>query len=454
MEYNSTDAFNMMTVDNKEKPVDALVKDIAKNWAIFDKEKITKVMSSKVGSNELVKYIASMSDIQLQAVFPLMSPDQIRVAVPKLQLQHQGVAVLSLNPNQVKCFVDSISSSDRDLLMQNITLLTTSTTKPSENEEMQSVIGFIDPLAMAIAVEHEDIADKVIDATCIMTCDQIQVLIPLLKIDQLKTTLEIVESNETLLPVARKMITKEQKDALIETLEYEFAGLLDDVDTKLDTTCISNLPLDLERLELEVRGFCDKNSTEIVEKDYKNLSDRVTNAKKLIENLQKESRAFLKKLKVPFVVIDESRTELLLLYKNLLEQVQSASNRLRSLYQIIDKGNLKDGIVHKLNQKWETIKDAIKEKSLRESDNSITEDDSIFTDADSSVILYEAVKAIGNPSTIGSIYNITWSQIVECGFRNDEDFKTRGISTLKELEDHIKGLHISNEPLAAAKPPL
>lgn len=457
---------NMAISDNASQPNaessssdtnsdEAMIKNIQTNWRTFDGETIASIMSSKVGAAELLRYVHNLSDEQLGFIFPLMSNEQITCAVPQLVLQQQGIAVLSLNPKQIRHFVKSISGSDRLLLLENITLLMMSEGKASENEELQSLIGFIDPLAMAVAVEQESSADKIIEATCIMTGDQIKVLVPLLNIDQIKSTLENIESSE-ILDIALQMITEEQRKEFIETFEADFAILLEDVENNLESPLTSHLSGDVDSLETAINVFCEKDASFISEMDFINLSTRVLNTKRHIEKTQKESRSFQTKLKVPLLIIDDEHPELLTLYKTLSDRVTGISVRLHTLYQVIDKGNLKDGIIHKLNNKWELIKDRVRENTVREVEPvPASDDDSIFTDSDSSVVLYEAVKAIGNPASIGSIYNITWNQIIETGFRNEEDFKAKGIATLQELENHIKNIQLGtanslNTAVAAA----
>jgi len=61
----------------------------------------------------------------------------------------------------------------------------------------------------------------------------------------------------------------------------------------------------------------------------------------------------------------------------------------------------------------------------------------VFVDEDLSVGLYEAVKTLGNPSTFGDIYKVTWEDIIKCGFRKESDFTEKNIRNLKDLETYI-----------------
>jgi len=65
-------------------------------------------------------------------------------------------------------------------------------------------------------------------------------------------------------------------------------------------------------------------------------------------------------------------------------------------------------------------------------------EDEVFVDEDSSVILYEAIKTIGNPSAIGEAYKISWTQIAKAGFRTAEDLRAKSITSLQELQKYLE----------------
>lgn len=416
------------------------------NWRNYTREQFVEVMSdnSSVVCDELCKYISSMNDEQMQIVFPLMSNERIKKAIPSLQLQQQGIAVLSLNPNQVKVAVSAITASDKQLLLQNISLLTMSETKASENEDLQSIIGFIDPLAMAVAAENPKLVAKVIEASCIMTGEQIKVLVPLLNGEQVKQVLEVIESNE-IQKIVLSMMTDEQKETIAISLKED----LDVLQKKLNEEIAPLIKIEnddkLKLLELNVKEFCSKDSTSICEDEYNDHLDNLNVFKKSIETGQRESRYIQNKIKVPLCILDKSNQDLLDSFNNLSIEVTNTSSKLLQQYQIIDKGNLKDGLIHTLNEKWELIKpNFVKETTNNVNTNDIDANDSelVFMDCDTSVALYEAIKSIGNPATIGDIYKITWNEIIEYGFRTEEDFKRNEIATLKDLEEHIAKLKV------------
>jgi len=67
----------------------------------------------------------------------------------------------------------------------------------------------------------------------------------------------------------------------------------------------------------------------------------------------------------------------------------------------------------------------------------LTSSDTMYVDEERSMILYEAIKLIGNPEAIGNHYSFSWDDIIAAGFRNASDFLEKGISSLEELETFI-----------------
>lgn len=419
--------------------------EVRQNFKSYTKEKFVEIMSddSSIKCDELCRCIASMSDEQLQIIFPLMTNERIKKAIPQLQLQQQGVAVLSLNPEKIRVAVSAITHSDKQILLQNISLLTMSESKASENEELQSIIGFIDPLAMAVAAENPKLVEKVIEACCIMTIDQIKVLVPLLNGTQVKQVLEVIDSDKVQ-KVMLTMTTEDQRTEIIKSLTNDLEYLRKKVSEDIEPLLAEKMEDKLKDLELKVKKFCEKDANDIREGEYIEYLEILNEIKKRIEGGQKDTRNLQNKVKVPMCILDKSNEKLLEEFSKLSIKLTDASSKLLQQYQIIDKGNLKDGLIHSLNEKWELIKDkVIVEKSLRDSDLIDANDSElIFMDCDSSAVLYEAIKSIGNPAAIGEIYNITWNEIIEFGFRTEEDFKRHKISTLKELEEHIAKLKV------------
>lgn len=65
-----------------------------------------------------------------------------------------------MSPEQVRTGINALTPDDRSILMQNISLLTSSSNK----DELQSFISFVDPLAMAIAIQLPELLHRIIEA--------------------------------------------------------------------------------------------------------------------------------------------------------------------------------------------------------------------------------------------------------------------------------------------------
>ena len=64
--------------------------------------------------------------------------------------------------------------------------------------------------------------------------------------------------------------------------------------------------------------------------------------------------------------------------------------------------------------------------------------DSVLLDDSQVILLYEAIKKIGNPKVIGTDhYSMTWNDIINAGFRKSDDFQKKGISSLEELQKYV-----------------
>lgn len=61
----------------------------------------------------------------------------------------------------------------------------------------------------------------------------------------------------------------------------------------------------------------------------------------------------------------------------------------------------------------------------------------MFENDDLALVLYEAVKAIGNPNAVGNHYPMTWNDIILAGFRSPKDFSDKGITNLEELQKFL-----------------
>jgi hypothetical protein len=429
-----------------------LPENVRKNWKHFTDDQLALAMSIPSASNELIKYIAQMDDRQLRIIVPFMDDNQIKKAIPTLELEKQGVAVQVMNPQQIRRCVSVIPPSDRQILLSNINLLMKECggTSAEKSDELQSFISFIDPLALAVAVENPSLVDKILDATSLMTPEQIRVIVPLLNLSQIRQVIENIESEECM-QIMMEMITSEQKKELQAIVESELSmheKKREDVFLpqlhKLTTDSIPSLKRGIE-------AFCeDASFSGNREREFRVLSDQLKKVRHSIEKLQREVRKLQKQLKLPLRLLkkvnnnnnnNNSVEKLFVAYKTLAEQLADISQQLHQQFQILDKGNLKDGLIHSLYSKWQRIKEQWMQQATAQTRQDIeqqcNEKERVFVNEDASVELYEAVKTLGNPAAIGDIYHLTWSDIVELGFRNRTDFASKNITTLKELEDYI-----------------
>lgn len=123
-------------------------REVRQKWRNMIATELRETMAKPAGAAELVRCASQMQEEQLQIIAPYMTDAQIASSIPSLQLQQQNALVLGFTATQVRQAVRAIPGGDRQLLLQNITLITASETDPSKDEEVQGIIGFIDPLAM------------------------------------------------------------------------------------------------------------------------------------------------------------------------------------------------------------------------------------------------------------------------------------------------------------------
>jgi hypothetical protein len=171
------------------------------------------------------------------------------------------------------------------------------------------------------------------------------------------------------------------------------------------------------------------------------LSEQMKKVRSSIEKLQRDIRKTQTQLKLPLRILTKNQQEKLHeLYTTLAEQLVTITQQLHEQALILDKGNLKDGLVHQVYAKWQAIKEQWVQKAAndaREADMQIDSREAVFVEEDQSVVLYEAIKKIGNPAAINDIYKITWDDIIHNGFRTERDFADKRITSLKELEEYI-----------------
>lgn len=138
---------NEISKDKKEE----ILKRIREKWWDLTNEELIDFMVYPFGSAELCRLAHKMSDEKLQIICPYMSEKNITTFIPTIDLQKQGVAIQAFSAHQINSCVRSISKEDRRLLLDNIKLIISSENN-IENEEIQSLITFIDPLAMGMQI--------------------------------------------------------------------------------------------------------------------------------------------------------------------------------------------------------------------------------------------------------------------------------------------------------------
>lgn len=411
-------------------------REVRKKWRTMTDTELRETMAKPVGAAELVRCASQMHEEQLQLIAPYMTDAQIASTIPGLQLQQQGALVLGFTAPQVRQCVRAISSGDRQLLVQNITLITASETDPSKDDEIQGLIGFIDPLAMAVAVERPELVDKVIQATSIMTPDQIRVMVPLLTVPQVRTMIETIVSSEGH-AMATMMLMPEQRTELVAQCVAELAELEAAV-KKLNGDVLALSENRLPELSRLVHAFCNKPLTSLASREHTTLATRLTAAKTQLEKCHREVRNLQRKLKMPNVLLNEGETEgpVRKSFEVVQEELTKLGKTVSAQYQILDNTGESTGLIHKLYDIWTKFQ-ADKGEEIKPEENLVSSEEAIYVDSDLSTALYFAVQSIGNPNTIGDIYQFTWNDIIDSGFRSAEDFASRGITNLKQLETHI-----------------
>mmetsp|Transcript_28999 Transcript_28999/g.40816 ORF Transcript_28999/g.40816 Transcript_28999/m.40816 type:complete len:438 (+) Transcript_28999:99-1412(+) len=400
---------------------------ITKNVKTMTEDQIAIALTTPELAPQLLAVVTKFNDNQLRAAGAIMSLDQIKTTVPKLQLQQTGAFVSAMSPPQVRHLLASLTTDDRNLLMQNIALLTSSSTK----DELESFIAFVDPLAMAIAVGLPELTGRILRSSGVMTVEQIRVCVPVMSLENIRDLISILE-HDSQIDVSISMI--DRKDDLIKLIEDSWPALekqKKDISTRLSALSSRQLP------ELEQRitrlSVSDNKASE-----YDLVVRNMKNTKAEIESLQMTTRDIQAQLKLPLKIASSSSdlfNKAQTLSKELTEIAKELSTHFRS----------NDALINLLNREWESIKPiAAASNSNRETESVQTageplsnSSDSIFED-DRAILLYEAIKEIGNPDAVGSHYAFSWNDIIESGFRTSKDFKEKGISTLEQLQKYIQ----------------
>jgi len=230
-----------------------------------------------------------------------------------------------------------------------------------------------------------------------------------MNLDQTRELLTVLEE-ENQISTAVSMIDK--KDDLAKKLIAHFPSLQQ---KKVEVNSRSSVvAAQVTGLDKRVKSLGD-NQTE-----YDELVKMVKAIKTEVEVLKQSVRDIQAALKVPLRVV--SASDFAEPHRNmqaLAGEVAQLSKDLHALFSSVDKS------IQELNQKW-----LERAKSNQPSVSDETEDDS-------ALVLFEAVKMIGNPDAIGNIYRMTWGDIMQSGFRSVEDFKAKGISSLEQLQMFI-----------------
>jgi len=398
---------------------------IMKNFKKLTSDQISIALSNSQFAVSILSIISKFSDEQIKVAIPLMSLEQLRTTIPKLQLQQTGVAVQVMKPEQVRTAIGAITRDDKQLLLQNISLLSSCKNK----DELQSFIGFIDPIAMAVAVNIPELVDQIIESVGIMTSEQLRVVVPLLNANQLRKVVMILE-HKSQMETVFSMIDK--KDDIIELLKEEELPLLEERKENLAIvldSIVEKIPILNERI--------NHLASREEEEEYDAIVRSVKNIKSQIESLQQTTREIQAALKLPLRILNEEEDkDLLSKFEVLSLEIKDLGIKIHSLFLSLSSDK---GLLSSLNKQWERIKPSMRADQGKEPSSF----ESLFVeDDDIAIKLFEAVKQIGNPEAVGTEhYPMTWNDIVVAGFRDSKDFGEKGIATLQQLQKFISSFN-------------
>lgn len=291
-------------------------------------------------------------------------------------------------------------------------------------------------LLLAVAVERPELVDKVIRATSIMTPEQIRVMIPLLTVPQVRCAIETIVSSEGH-AMATMMLMPEQRSELVAQCVTELAELETEV-KKLHADVSALAENRLPELSRLVHAFCNKPLTSLASREHTMLATRLTAAKTQLEKCHREVRTLQRRLKLPTVLLNEGESEgpLRKSFLAIEEEMVRLGKTVAAQYQILDNSSETTGLIHKLYDTWTKFQ-AEKGEEIKPEEPAVSGEEAVYVDSDLSTALFLAVQSIGNPNTIGDIYQFSWNDIIDGGFRSAEDFAKRGIGNLKQLETFI-----------------
>lgn len=404
---------------------------ISKNYRHLTKEQMIKCLKNPSLSQQLLSLISKFNDSLLQTIIPLLTSEQIKSVIGRLQLQQTGCALQVMNPEQIRTTLSAITQEDRQLLSENICLLKSCKNK----DELQSFVSFIDPLAMAVAIQNERVRDLIIEAAGVITKEQLRVIVPLLDVISIRNIISTLE-HEPQIDSAISMIDKHEE--LLDLLNKD----LSDIVEKKESIAEGSEKINEILPELQV---CINNLeyTQNKEQEYNLIVRTVKNIKSQIEFFQQRSRELQASLKLPLRIVPKEEKELLSKFQQLSKEVESQAKRLYNQFILLTSDN---GLLHSLNKQWEIIQCAT-EIVVQKGENNGDDDyesstDSVFLDDNQATLLYEAIKKIGNPEAIGTDhYSMTWNDIINAGFRKSDDFQKKGILSLEDLQKYVDSLN-------------
>eukprot|EP01114_Cavostelium_apophysatum_P024531 TRINITY_DN962_c0_g1_i1.p1 TRINITY_DN962_c0_g1~~TRINITY_DN962_c0_g1_i1.p1 ORF type:complete len:429 (-),score=107.22 TRINITY_DN962_c0_g1_i1:84-1370(-) len=405
--------------------------DIIKQYRGLSEQQIALALTVPDLSVAILSVIAKFNDQQLKAAARVMTREQIRVAIPKLQLQQTGVAVQVMSPEQIKHTVASLTTDDRNILMQNISLLSASANK----DELQSFIGFVDPLALALAARISELAERIAEACGVMTTEQIRVVVPLISAKHCRKILTALE-HESQIEVAVSMIDRSQRDEIVKLMEADIAQL-----NKKREELSPRLDFIKQQIPMIGRRIADLSEIADKEGEYELIVRNIRSTKSEIENLLQTVQELQATLKLPAKIMNSSdHGEIMKKYADLSDFIRDIGRETHAQSGILSAN---DGLITVLNSQWERIRPTREHSALnvgaaRPANSPISEDSEMFVDDDLAVVLYEAVKKIGNPEAVGSHYAMTWTDIIQRGFRNADDFSKKGIFNLEQLQRYVE----------------
>lgn len=403
---------------------------ILANYQKLTGEQIEQILNSTSLLPALLTVISKCNENQLKQIVRRMNLDQIRTTIPKLQLQQTGACIQVMNPDQIRKAVSSFTIDDRQILKSNISLLTSCTNK----DELQSFISFIDPLAMCVAVENSELCQKLIESAAAMTVDQIRVIVPLLDIYQIRDICKEVKEDSHLETII-SMIDSEQKEEMIQMLEEDFSNL----QTKQNLIAPRLKSIKEEEFVKFSSPLLEINSASNKQEKYNELVRHVKNLKTEIESLQRSIRDIQAFLPLPIRLLSQEKSSYGF-YLQLENQLKVLAKEAYSMFLSIDKSISElSTIACQIEQTTTTMDD--NNRNNHNDDDAVIQDqvcspDSIYED-DRAILLYEAVKEIGNPDAVANIYSMTWNQIIQAGFRSADDFKRKGVASLEQLQKYI-----------------